>query len=160
MSPGVNFLETRDAHMGVDLGRGELRVAQQFLHEPEIRTGVEEVRRIGMPQFVRRQVVRQSGEIEITFQHQLHGTHRHTRAVGIAEHGIIRASPTRKFSFEFVQYTHRHLPERTEPFLPSLAEHPRDPRLEIDRTVIEAREFAHPQSSHRGVPSPAGRARR
>src|SRR5690606_7510312 len=36
----IDLLQPRDAHMGVDLGGREARVAEEFLHESEIRAGV------------------------------------------------------------------------------------------------------------------------
>ena len=54
--------------MGIDLRRDEMRVAEQFLHAPQIRTRVQQVRRVTVPQFVRGQAGIESGNGEILFQ--------------------------------------------------------------------------------------------
>lgn len=51
--PGVRLFvasaETVDRYMGIELGGGEARVAQEFLHRPEISTTVEQVGRCAVP---------------------------------------------------------------------------------------------------------------
>jgi hypothetical protein len=61
--------------VGVDLRRGELRVTEQFLHETQIRAGIEQVRGIAVPQFVRREIEREPGQRQVAFQQQLHLAH-------------------------------------------------------------------------------------
>ena len=56
----VGFLQPFCRDMRVNLRRHEVRVAKQFLHAPQIRARIKHVRRITMPQLVRRQTRIQS----------------------------------------------------------------------------------------------------
>ena len=47
--------------------------------EAQVRAGIQEMRGVRMPQLVRREIVREPGEAEITFQHQLNSARRHAR---------------------------------------------------------------------------------
>jgi len=71
----VDLFQTGDAHMRVNLRGVEAGVAEQFLHEPQIGTGVEQVRRVTVADLMRCEIVRQIRQREITLQQQLHLTH-------------------------------------------------------------------------------------
>ena len=64
----VSFLQPLGGDVGVNLRRDEMRVAEQFLHAPQIRTRVQQVRRVTVPQFMRGQAGIESGDDEILFQ--------------------------------------------------------------------------------------------
>lgn len=53
MGAGVFFAEALDGDVGVDLGGGQVGVAQEFLHAPEVGAVVQEVGGEGVPQGVR-----------------------------------------------------------------------------------------------------------
>jgi putative NIF3 family GTP cyclohydrolase 1 type 2 len=53
----VNLFQSLHARMRVDLRTAQRRVAEQLLHRPQIGTGIEEVRREGMPQRVYSQLI-------------------------------------------------------------------------------------------------------
>lgn len=61
----VGFLQTLSRDVGIDLRRGEVRVAEQLLDAAQIRAGVEQMGGITMAEFVRRQARVQPGEGEI-----------------------------------------------------------------------------------------------
>ena len=48
----VDLFEARPRDVGVDLRRGEVRVSEELLHEPQIRPAVEQVRRETVPESV------------------------------------------------------------------------------------------------------------
>ena len=50
----MRFLQTRDADVSVDLGRGQAGVAEHFLHGAEVGAAVEQVRGEGMAELVGR----------------------------------------------------------------------------------------------------------
>ena len=45
----VGFLEAFGGEMRVDLGRDEMRMAQQFLDAAQIRSGIQQVRGVTVP---------------------------------------------------------------------------------------------------------------
>ncbi len=49
MCGGVGFLQTLRRDVRVNLGRGQARVTEQFLHAAQVRTGVEQMRRMHPP---------------------------------------------------------------------------------------------------------------
>ena len=51
----VGFLQSLSGDMRVNLRRDQMRVAEQFLHAAQIRARVQQVRRVTVPQLVRRQ---------------------------------------------------------------------------------------------------------
>ena len=67
----VGPLEPFGGQVGIDLGRDQVRVAEQFLHAAQVRARVEQVRRVAVPQLVRRQVRVQTGDGEVFLQAQL-----------------------------------------------------------------------------------------
>jgi hypothetical protein len=64
----VGFFQALGRHVRVNLGRDEMRVAEQFLHASQIRAGVQQVRGVTVPQFVRRQGRVQAGNDQVLFQ--------------------------------------------------------------------------------------------
>ena len=67
----VGPLEPLGGQVGIDLGRDQVRVAEQFLDAAQVRARVEQVRGITVPQLVRRQVRVQTGDGEVFLQAQL-----------------------------------------------------------------------------------------
>ena len=70
----VGLLQPLGRDVRINLRRDEMRVAEQFLHAAQIRARVQQVRRVTVPQLVRRQARIKSGDDEILFQppRQLH----------------------------------------------------------------------------------------
>ena len=64
----VRALQSLCRQMRVNLRRHEMRVAEQFLHTAQIRAGIQQMRRITVPQFVRRETGIKSGDGEIFLQ--------------------------------------------------------------------------------------------
>ncbi len=48
----VGFLQTLRRDVRVNLSRGQARVTEQFLHAAQVRTGVEQMRRVPVPELV------------------------------------------------------------------------------------------------------------
>src|SRR5271154_6657385 len=51
----ISLLQPLRRDMRVNLRRDEMRVAEQFLHAPQIRASVQQMRRVTVTQLVRRQ---------------------------------------------------------------------------------------------------------
>ena len=64
----VSLLQPLRRDVRVDLRRDEMRVAEQFLHAPQIRARVQQMRRVTVPQLVRRQTRIKPGDDEKLFQ--------------------------------------------------------------------------------------------
>ena len=58
----VSLLQPLRRDMRVNLRRDEMRVAEQFLHAAQIRARIQQMRRVTVPQFVRRQTWIQPGD--------------------------------------------------------------------------------------------------
>ena len=67
----VGALEALGGQVGIDLGRDQVGVAKQLLHAAQVRTSVQQMGRVAMPQLVRRQVRVQTGDGEVFLQAQL-----------------------------------------------------------------------------------------
>ncbi len=59
-------------NVGVDLGSGETRVAEQFLNVPQVRAAVEQVRGKRMAQCVRADVMYTCAEANVFFHQTAH----------------------------------------------------------------------------------------
>ncbi len=62
----VQILQSLARHMRIDLGRREITVTQQQLHNPKIGAPIEQVSRECMPQAVRRHFFADSGFFSVT----------------------------------------------------------------------------------------------
>jgi hypothetical protein len=51
----VGFLQSLGSQVRVDLRGDEVRVAEQFLHAAQVRAGIEQMRGVTVPQFMRRE---------------------------------------------------------------------------------------------------------
>ena len=67
----VGSLEPFCGQVGVDLGRDQVRVAEQLLDAAQVGARVKEVGRVTVPQLVRRQVRVQAGKGKVLLQAQL-----------------------------------------------------------------------------------------
>ena len=83
----VNVLQAGDAHVRVNLRGREVDVPQQLLDQAQIGAGVEQVRRVGVPQLVGRHVHGQTRQSEILLQTQLHLPHRQPLVPGVDDDG-------------------------------------------------------------------------
>ena len=64
----VGFFQSLGRDVRINLRRGQVRVTEQFLHAAQIRAGVQQMRRITMPQFVWREARIKPGDDQIIFQ--------------------------------------------------------------------------------------------
>ena len=64
----VGLLQPLGGNVRVNLCRDQVRVAEQFLHAPQIRARVQQMRRVTVPQLVRRQARIETGDGQILFQ--------------------------------------------------------------------------------------------
>src|ERR1700722_14822287 len=76
----VSLFQPLRRDVRVNLRRDEMRVAEQFLHAPQIRTRVQQMRRVTVPQLVRRQTRIEPGDGEKLFQPPRNGTRPERRA--------------------------------------------------------------------------------
>src|SRR3546814_5077194 len=65
--------------VGVDLGGGDVGVAEQFLHAAQVARGLEHVAGEGVPQQVRMHALEQALALGELAQAQLHGDRKSTR---------------------------------------------------------------------------------
>ena len=64
----VGLLQPLGRHVRINLRRDEMRVAEQFLHAPQIRARVQQVCGVTVPQLVRRQVRIKPGDDQVLLQ--------------------------------------------------------------------------------------------
>ena len=64
----VGLLQPLRCNMRINLCCDKMRMAEQFLHAPQIRARVEQVRRVTVPQLVRRHTRIKPGDGEKLFQ--------------------------------------------------------------------------------------------
>ena len=121
MGFGVDVLQSRDAHVRVELRCGELGVSEELLYEPQIRPGVEQMCGVRMPQLVRGEVEREVGQREVALEHALNRANIQTRAVRIHEHGAGRSFIGCEGRAEMLRHFEGHATERTQAFLFSLS---------------------------------------
>ena len=76
----IRLLQPFCRDVRINLRCDEMRVAEQLLHAPQIRARVQQMRRVTMPQFVRRQIWIKSGNDEKLFQPPRNGTTPERRA--------------------------------------------------------------------------------
>ena len=67
----IGALKPLHCQVGINLRRDEVRVAHEFLHAVQVSASVEQMGGVTVPQFVRRQVLVQSGNRKVLFQAQL-----------------------------------------------------------------------------------------
>ena len=73
----MQFPKPLASDVGVDLGRGQISVAEQHLHDPEIRAVVEQMRRKRMSEHVRRERLTDAGVARVTLHEYPEHLSRH-----------------------------------------------------------------------------------
>jgi hypothetical protein len=132
----------------VDLGGREIAMTEQHLHDAQIRTVVEEVRRERMPQRVRRELLGDAGLAGISLDDVPEGLARHAIAaagreqvIGLALEQDLAARRAR----ELVDPAHRFLAERNEPLAVALAEDADDALIQIHLGVAQVHQLRDTQ---------------
>ena len=74
MSGVVGLFQAFSGEMSVNLGGDEVRMAEEFLNTAQVGAGIQQVRGVTVPQFVRGQVRIEAGEGEIFFKPKLQYT--------------------------------------------------------------------------------------
>ena len=64
----IDLFQPLGRDVRVNLGRDEVRMAEQFLHAPQIRARVQQMRRVTVPQLVRCQSRIETGDGQVLFQ--------------------------------------------------------------------------------------------
>ena len=69
MSLVIGLFQALGGDVRIDLGGGQMRVPQEFLHAAQVGPGVQHVRGVGMAEFVRRQmgVEPRCGQVDFGF---------------------------------------------------------------------------------------------
>src|SRR6188474_1818087 len=81
----MHVLEPRTRHVRVDLGRRQVAVTEKHLHDAQIGTVVQQVRREGMPQRVRREVLADARLARVTLDDVPERLSRHAVAAARRE---------------------------------------------------------------------------
>ena len=90
---GDGGLEVEGLDPGVDGGGVETGVAEELLDVPDVGAALQQVRRAGMPQIVRRERVRDVGTLGVQVHQALDGLHAQPRAVaGEKERRFVRVA--------------------------------------------------------------------
>jgi len=72
----VRLLQSLGCQMRVNLRRHQMRVAEQLLHAAQIGAGIQQMRGVTVPQFMRSERRIQSGRGEVLLQSHLHDMRR------------------------------------------------------------------------------------
>src|ERR1700723_942015 len=82
---GMQLFQALARDMSVDLSRGQIAVSQQHLHDAQVRSMVQQVRRESVPQGMRREFLLHAGFLRIAFDDVPKGLARHTVAAASRE---------------------------------------------------------------------------
>jgi len=162
----MQTLEPLPGHVSINLGGRKITMAQQKLHDTQIGAVVEQVRRKGMPQPVRRDVppdVRRPRMVADAVPERLP---RQALAAGRDEH-LRHHGSLQQFRAGFPQVGLQPfaglVTQRNQPLLVALANHPDDSLVEVQIGQQQAGEFAYAQTrrihqfQHRPVAQTQGR---
>ena len=154
--------------MGIDLSGGQVAVAQQHLHDPQVRPVVQQVRCERVPQRVRRQRLGDAGLLGHPAQHLPESLAAHRAALtGHKQIFGLRAPLQQQrpgFPQVALQPIGRALTERHQPLLHALPDQAQDSGLHIDLALFEGNQFADPepagveQFQHGAIPQSLGGA--
>src|SRR5216683_2628096 len=133
----------------VQLGGGEVRVAQHFLHGAQVRAALEQVRRERVPEGVRRYPLRQPGEAGRSLDDAPRAHPRQGRAAGVEKHQP--ASLPLVEAGADLAGVQRHRPERPpahrhDALLRTLPENAGEAILVQDVLQLQAHELGHPRA--------------
>src|SRR5690606_37607460 len=128
----------------VDLGRREVAVTEQELHDPEVRAAIQEVRGKGVPQAVRRQLLLDARLLCVALDdvperlagHAIPAPGRE-QVVGLALQQDLHA----RGSHEFLEPAERLVAERDQPLAVSLAHDPEHALVEVHLRLLEVDEL-------------------
>ena len=141
-------------NVGVDLGSGESRVAQQFLDVSQVCAAVEQVRGERMAQCVWTDVMYARAEANVLFHQTSDRARRYARALVIQDERLGVAFGSRRMLQEtfthvevVLQGPRGRIAERHNTFFAALTEHAQQFALEIDVAEIELDQF---RNAHAG----------
>src|ERR1700723_1864025 len=77
---GMQFFQSLACDMSVDLSRGQIAVPQEHLHDAQVRSMVQQMRRESMSQGMRRELFLHAGFLRIAFDDVPKGLARHAVA--------------------------------------------------------------------------------
>ena len=134
-----------DAHVRIDLRRGQIHMAEQLLHEAKVGPRVEQVRGITVPDLVRRHIGRQIGKCEITLQKPLDLPHEKALLAPVYDHRRVRRACPGEFVPPLHQHRCRDPAQRAQPLFVPFSQNAGHAALEVDLPIIQPAELAHPQ---------------
>ena len=154
MSSGVHLADPLTGHVGVQLGRGDTRMTEQLLDDPQVGTTLEQVRREGMTKRVRAHRERQAGHPRGCLDDRERLLAREPCAA-IAEEERPAAPRLDVRDREETRPVLRNPPsepvegdlaDRHEALLVSLADHPDEAAIGREVFAIEPERLAHPKT--------------
>src|SRR5580700_6032174 len=129
----VNTGQMLEIKVGVDLGGGDVRVAEQLLDGAQVAAGLEQVGGEGVPEQVGIYVQRDSLAPRPVRHPRLYRAWSETpSATPDEECGDFRAGELRTLGVPGAERGERHLADRDDPHLAALAEHAHRAILEVD----------------------------
>lgn len=125
--PGMGFLQVGLHDVGVDLGRGDVGMAEKLLDMPDRGSALQHLGSAGMPQAVRGDVVGEMGLVPVGFDDaaQVVGPERQPGCREEDNGRGVLPQEDGPHGFEiFAQVAGRHLPHRDNTLFPAFAEDP------------------------------------
>lgn len=142
MSHFVGFPQPASAHMGVNLGRGQTLVPQQLLNAPEVSPPVQQMSGKGVPQRMRRRLLRKTSSRNMRFQHAANAAGREPPPKSIEKQGItllFRSTGVRVPDFHpAIKRPGGIAANRRDPLLSPLTQNSQDPRTAIPVAAVQS----------------------
>ena len=139
----VGFLHAAGADVGVDLGRRQTFVAEQFLDAAKVRATVEQVRGEAVPQGVRCRLSVEAGQHEILVEHPSNAACRQSLAELIQKQRIaVFVLRVRLPDFHpVVECLDRVPAQRTDAFFAALSDDSQNVRVPVPASNIQTDDF-------------------
>src|SRR5882672_7528396 len=144
----MQFLHAFAGDVRVDLRGREVGMTEQHLHDSKVRTVIEQVRREGMTERVRREILVDPGLARVAFDDVPEGLAGHLVAaarrekkIGLALEQDFGAWP----GYKLLQPAYGFLTERNEPLAIALADDAQHALIEIDLVVAQVHELGDPE---------------
>src|SRR5262245_23213634 len=134
-------------HVGVELGRGEVGVAEHLLDAPQVGAALEQVRRERVAEEVRVDPARlEAGLLGKAAEDQERAGAGQRAALRIEEElgAVARVEEGAAAAQVAAERVGGTAPERDDPLLAALADRADEARLEVDAGSLEANRLAHP----------------
>lgn len=132
--------------MRVDLSCRKIGVSELFLDKAQVGFVVEHMRRAAVAEFVRSDVHRQAGKLEVFFQPQLDGLRRHGAAALGGENAGVRIGTADCVDL-FFQRAYRDIADGNDAFFVAFAQDAECFRRKIDACERETAEFTDTQTA-------------